>query len=58
MATQLAEGDVFDVGNWLDRAQGRTPGVAAAAPSHAVGSPVPVSYEPRHRADVPVDSVA
>ena len=46
--------DVFDVANWLDRANGRTP-----APTRLVESaPAPVSYQPRHRADVPVDSLA
>jgi len=47
--------DVFDVANWLDRAQGRTP-VAAAPPAQS--APIPAAYVPRHRADVPVDSVA
>lgn len=47
--------DVFDVANWLDRANGRVPTPAAAA---APAAPVPASYVPRHRADVPVDSVA
>jgi len=45
--------EVFDVANWLDRANGRTP-----APASAVSAPVPAAYVPRHRADVPVDSVA
>ena len=38
--------DVFDVAGWLDRANGRD---NAAAPP---------AYVPRHRADVPADSVA
>lgn len=38
--------DVFDVAGWLDRANGRD---AASSPA---------AYVPRHRADVPVDSVA
>jgi hypothetical protein len=44
--------DVFDVANWLDRANSRT-----AAPVPSVTS-APPAYVPRHRADVPVDSVA
>jgi len=50
--------DVFDVANWLDRANGREPAAAAPAPTHGESAPVPVAYAPRHRADVPVDSVA
>ena len=46
--------DVFDVANWLDRANGR---VAAPAPAGDSPEP-PAAYVPRHRADVPVDSVA
>ncbi|GAB3253374.1 hypothetical protein [Nocardioides dilutus] len=46
--------DVFDVANWLDRASGR---VDTPAPS-AESAPPPATYAPRHRADVPVDSVA
>jgi len=46
--------DVFDVANWIDRANGRTIGSATSAES----PPIPPSYVPRHRADVPVDSVA
>jgi hypothetical protein len=46
--------DVFDVANWLDRANGRV-----AAPVSKVESAPPMpAYVPRHRADVPVDSVA
>lgn len=45
--------DVFDVANWLDRANGRVP-----APVSAVTATIPAAYVPRHRADVPVDSVA
>ena len=46
--------DVFDVANWLDRANGRV-----AAPASVVRStPAPPTYVPRHRADVAVDSVA
>ena len=48
--------DVFDVANWLDRANGRVP-TPSARPVEPPVSVVP-SYEPRHRADVPVDSVA
>ena len=46
--------DVFDVANWLDRANGRE-----AAPA-ATGDSVqpPSAYVPRHRADVTADSVA
>ena len=47
--------DVFDVANWLDRANGRA---AAPAPSDGESAPIPAAYAPRHRADVPVDSVA
>jgi hypothetical protein len=62
MAVTNSEGtqDVFDVANWLDRANGRAatpapvPGESTPPPSHTP----PRSYEPRHRADVPVDSVA
>lgn len=46
--------DVFDVANWLDRANGRVPTPAPVVEA----TPAPVSYAPRHRADVPVDSVA
>jgi hypothetical protein len=46
--------DVFDVANWLDRANSRT---AAPVPS-VTSAPAPPAYVPRHRADVPVDSVA
>jgi hypothetical protein len=46
--------DVFDVANWLDRANGRV-----AAPVRPVESAPPApTYVPRHRAEVPVDSVA
>jgi hypothetical protein len=48
--------DVFDVANWLDRANGRVP--SAATVTHVDPAPVATAYEPRHRADVPVDSVA
>lgn len=48
--------DVFDVANWLDRANGRVPAPAPA--TVAAAAPAPAAYEPRHRADVPVDSVA
>lgn len=40
--------DVFDVANWLDRANARV----------AASDPAPQAYTPRHRADRPVDSVA
>ena len=56
MAVKSSDGaqDVFDVANWLDRANGR-----GAAPAPSVESaPPPAAYQPRHRADVPVDSVA
>jgi hypothetical protein len=46
--------DVFDVANWLDRANSRT---AAPVPS-VTSAPAPPTYVPRHRADVPADSVA
>ena len=49
--------DVFDVANWLDRANGRT-STPAAAPANGENGPIPAAYAPRHRADVPVDSVA
>lgn len=49
-----ASQDVFDVANWLDRANGR-PSTAAAEVASAPTAP---AYQPRHRADVPVDSVA
>ena len=48
--------DVFDVANWLDRANGREP--AAPASTNGESAAVPAAYAPRHRADVPVDSVA
>jgi hypothetical protein len=48
--------DVFDVANWLDRANGRVPSPATV--THVDAAPVATAYEPRHRADVPVDSVA
>ncbi len=48
--------DVFDVANWLDRANGRVQ-TPSARPVEAPAAVVP-SYAPRHRADVPVDSVA
>jgi hypothetical protein len=52
--TDSGSKDVFDVANWLDRANGR-----AEAPVPVVTSaPAPPAYAPRHRADVPVDSVA
>jgi len=41
-----AQQDVFDVADWLDRA------------NHRDSAQAPTAYEPRHRADVPVDSVA
>lgn len=57
MAVKQADAnDVFDVANWLDRAQGRT--AVAPKPSIAETVPVVAAYVPRHRADVPVDSVA
>jgi hypothetical protein len=46
--------DVFDVANWLDRANGRPP----VASNNGESAPAPSAYAPRHRADVPVDSVA
>lgn len=46
--------DVFDVGNWLDRANGRV----STPASDGASAPIPPAYQPRHRADVPVDSVA
>ena len=52
--TDGASQDVFDVANWLDRANGRTSMPAAQVAS----APIPPAYQPRHRADVPVDSVA
>ncbi|MBJ7357775.1 hypothetical protein [Nocardioides sp.] len=51
-----ASQDVFDIANWLARANAHVdapeprPAVAPAAP--------PPTYVPRHRADVPADSVA
>ena len=47
--------DVFDVANWLDRANGRP---TAPASANGESAPIPAAYAPRHRADVPVDSVA
>ena len=44
--------DVFDVANWLDRANGRE------ATSSGESAEPPATYVPRHRADVPADSVA
>ena len=54
MAANNNSTDVFDVANWLDRANGRS------APPASTGEsvPIPSAYVPRHRADVPVDSVA
>jgi hypothetical protein len=52
--TDGASQDVFDVANWLDRANGRSSTPAAEVAS----APIPPAYQPRHRADVPVDSVA
>jgi hypothetical protein len=49
--------DVFDVANWLDRANGRA-ATPSRMPEPATASYVAAAYEPRHRADVPVDSVA
>ena len=49
--------DVFDVANWLDRANGRVT-APSRLPEPAPVAYVPAAYEPRHRADVPVDSVA
>ena len=49
--------DVFDVANWLDRANGRV-AAPSRAPEAAPAAYVPAAYQPRHRADVPVDSVA
>ncbi|HET6968703.1 MAG TPA: hypothetical protein VFI44_10515 [Ornithinibacter sp.] len=46
--------DVFDVANWLDRANGRVD----APVSRVESAPPPPTYVPRHRAEVPVDSVA
>jgi len=46
--------DVFDVANWLDRANGRVD----APVSRVESTPPPPTYVPRHRAEVPVDSVA
>jgi hypothetical protein len=43
--------DVFDIANWLERATSPARPPLAAAPA-------PPEYVPRHRADVPVDSVA
>jgi len=55
MAGKTSDGaqDVFDVANWLDRANGRG---ANPAPN-GESAPRPSTYAPRHRADVPVDSV-
>ncbi len=51
--------DVFDVANWLDRATGRTaaPGLQGSS-LDGTSAPAPTAYVPRHRADVPADSVA
>lgn len=49
-----ASKDVFDVANWINRANNRP----AAAANDGESAPPPASYAPRHRADVPVDSVA
>jgi hypothetical protein len=48
--------DVFDIANWLERANAH---VDAPAPRRAVAPETPPpAYVPRHRADVTTDSVA
>ena len=54
MKNDGASKDVFDVANWLDRANGRVATTAVNGES----APPPSAYVPRHRAEVPVDSVA